>query len=341
MSAADRDGALLPALPASPVGQVEPLSASAAEDLLAGWAPNTRRAYAADWRRFAAWCAGHGRTALPASAATLVEYFSARARADPPPAPATLRRALAAIRALHELAEHPLASDKAAKVISGHARSLRRRKRRAHAITTEELRAMVAARPGGDLRSLRDRTALVLGYHLLGRRSEVCALDVGDIDFTAHGLEVYIAASKTDRQGAGARVQVGYGRHLETCPVRTTGAYLAALAEAGVTSGPLLRGIDRHGRLAGAPAAAGRPTGGRMDPRSFGRIIKGLAEEAGLSGVSAHSLRAGPATALAEAGVDRAHIARRGRWAPGSSALEGYVRPAEDRARDPFGRLDL
>src|SRR5829696_7517465 len=42
---------------------------------------NTHRAYAADWRHFAAWCAEHELAALPAEASTLVLYLTAHAEA--------------------------------------------------------------------------------------------------------------------------------------------------------------------------------------------------------------------------------------------------------------------
>ena len=38
---------------------------------------NTHRAYAADWRHFAAWCAEHELVSLPAEASTLALYLTA------------------------------------------------------------------------------------------------------------------------------------------------------------------------------------------------------------------------------------------------------------------------
>jgi hypothetical protein len=47
---------------------------------------STRRAYAEDWQRFAAWCESVGRQALSATAETLAEYASHRADQDRAPA---------------------------------------------------------------------------------------------------------------------------------------------------------------------------------------------------------------------------------------------------------------
>ncbi len=102
------------------------------------------------------------------------------------------------------------------------------------------------------------------------------------------GLEVLIATPKTDQDSAGATV-------------RTTCAWIQALAEHGLTAGPLLCGVDRRGRLAGIPGATLRGTG-RMSGAGINLIVQRLAAAAELKGVTAHSLRAGSATTSAMAG---------------------------------------
>ncbi len=42
-------------------------------------APNTRRAYRADWADFTAWCRAHGRAPLPAAPETLAPYLAGSA----------------------------------------------------------------------------------------------------------------------------------------------------------------------------------------------------------------------------------------------------------------------
>src|SRR5699024_2776452 len=123
-----------------------------------------------------------------------------------------------------------------------------------------------------------------------------------------------------------------------TCPVRTVTAYLHALAENGLTTGPLLRSVTRHGHLAGTPGAAGRGTG-RMSGAGINLVIKNLAEQAGIEGITAHSLRAGPATAAAAAGAPRAWIARQGRWCAKSTAVDSYIRPAHAWRDNPMRRV--
>jgi site-specific recombinase XerD len=54
-----------------------------------------------------------------------------------------------------------------------------------------------------DLRGLRDRALLLLGFAAALRRSELVALNVDDIEENAEGILVIIRRSKTDQEGAG------------------------------------------------------------------------------------------------------------------------------------------
>src|SRR5216684_654460 len=70
-------------------------------------AANTRRAYAADWRTFTAWCDQHGLTALPAAPETVALYLTAHAAAgdESPTRSAAVRAVWAGIRRQHGTAQ--------------------------------------------------------------------------------------------------------------------------------------------------------------------------------------------------------------------------------------------
>jgi integrase len=110
------------------------------------------------------------------------------------------------------------------------------------------------------------------------------------------GLAVTIRRSKTDQEGAGRLVGIPYGSTLETCPVRSLRAWLAASS---ITEGALFPSINRHGRI-----------GLRMTAQSVALIVKRYANAAGLDPASfaGHSLRAGLATAAAMNGVSERSI---------------------------------
>jgi integrase len=248
------------------------LSASARDRLRRAMPESTRRAYTGDLRRFATWCAE--KQLLPAVMGTVdderladalrlllerhgdlhvivTEYVSALA--DAGRAPATIERALAAIAAAHRAGgAGPLRTDGPRQVLRSYRRDRATtgtgvRVRKAAPVTIAALRAMTDALDRNSLVGIRDTALLVLGFALGARRSELAALDIADLSFTAEGVQVEIRTSKTDRDSHGRTAALPYGAHSVTCPVRTGQAWLAALADHGRTSGPLFVRIARAG----------------------------------------------------------------------------------------------
>jgi hypothetical protein len=103
---------------------------AAAGFIAASKADATRRAYASDWRDFAAWCADHGQNELPAAPATVAAYLSALASAGAKVS--TIRRRCAAIADAHRRNGHdnPAAHAGVKATLAGIARTLARRRRR-------------------------------------------------------------------------------------------------------------------------------------------------------------------------------------------------------------------
>ena len=289
---------------------------------------NTTRAYARQWAAFATWCGARGRAALPATAETLAEYVAALADADR--SPATIEQAVAAIRTAHRTAGHRGQPDidGARLVLRGHRRARAaggRRARQATPVTIDALRCMIDASDADTVIGLRDRVALVLGLALMGRRSELVALELADVTETPDGLEVLIRASKTDQDARGAIIAIPHGQHPDTDLVRLVRAWRARLAQHGITDGRLLRSVTRHGRL-----------GASLSGDAVSDLVRAAARRAGLPDAgtySAHSLRAGGATAAYRGGAPVSTIAAHGRWAPGSPVVLSYIR-AVDRWRD-------
>ncbi|MEV7600038.1 tyrosine-type recombinase/integrase [Kitasatospora sp. NPDC089797] len=290
---------------------------------------NTRAAYGRQWEAFVGWCSSVGRTVLPATAETLAEYVGHLADLDR--APSTIEQGIAAIRTVHRHSGHPGLPDTSAAlaVLKAHRQdraTAGKRKRKAPPITLDPLRAMIDATDLSTLTGLRDRVLLVLGFAMMARRSELAALDIADVTFTEDGLVVLIRKSKTDKDAVGAEVTIPRGSHPDTDPVRVTRAWLDALAEHGSVDGPLLRRINRWGRL----------QDGRMSGAAVNERVRCLACAAGLPRAdtfTAHGLRAGGPTEAAKAGTPVAFIAEHGRWSPMSPQVHEYVR-AVDRWRD-------
>ena len=279
------------------------LNDAVSENIVEAKAANTRRAYSADWAHFTAWCEAHDETALPADPATVARYISDIADDFKV---ATLERRLVGIATAHRYAN--LESPTTAPIVRETFKGIRRRKAKSgeqqtqkEAAVTSVVRKLVETLDD-TMSGVHDRALLLLGFAGAFRRSELAALNVADVKFVAEGLVITVRMSKTDQDGVGALKGIPYGSHLETCPVRSLKAWLE---KAAIIEGPIFRPIDRHGNV--------RPQ--RLNAGSIPRIIKAAAAKAGLDPTlfSGHSLRAGLATAAAEAGVsERAIMAQTG-----------------------------
>ena len=265
------------------------------EFIRASKAESTIRGYRADWRAFCGWCGTHSLCPLPASAETVASYIAECASHLKV---GTIQRRMNAIAEAHKAVG--LDSPTHHAMVTNTMKGIRRTKGTAPVqktpTLTDDIRAMVDATDTGII-GLRDRAMVLLGFAGAFRRSELVALDFEDCTFGKDGLTVTLRRSKTDQDGVGRKIGIPYGSNPDTCPVRTVQTWLEM---AGVTSGPLLRSINRHGHL--------RP--GKLSGIDVGRVVKKLAERAGLDPAkyAGHSLRAGHATSAAIAGASERSI---------------------------------
>jgi site-specific recombinase XerD len=193
----------------------------------------TRKAYQADFGIFEAWCASRGLAALPALPGAVATFLAAQAQDGAKPS--TLSRRLAAIRYVHASANHP--SPTTHEAVKATLVGIRRTRGvapdRKAPITAERLLQMVALVPN-TLRGARDRAVLLLGFAGAFRRSELAALEAGDIEFLAEGMRVTIRRSKTDQEGEGQTVAIVRGACA--CPVEAVHQWLE---RAKITAGPV------------------------------------------------------------------------------------------------------
>jgi site-specific recombinase XerD len=239
-----------------------------------------------------------GRQWLPADPATLADYIADMA--DRGYKPSTINRRCSGIARAHRLAQLPTPLVGVAKeTLAGIRRRLGVAQQQVEAVTVPDLRMMCNSQPE-DLRGIRDRAILLIGFAGALRRSELVGLDVVDIKPADAGTVLTLRRSKTDQEGVGRDVGIPYGSHRETCPVRSLQKWVE-MAE--IDEGPIFRPINRHGTVGTA----------RLSDRSVALIIQRAAKRAGLDPgrvFAGHSLRAGLATAAAAAGVSEHDIAR-------------------------------
>jgi integrase len=174
------------------------------------------------------------------------------------------------------------------------------------AILPEDLRDMLATLPH-DLRGLRDRAMLLIGFAGGLRRSEIVGLDHSKDDTPDSGGWVEIlegGALITLRGKTGWReVEIARGSSDQTCPVH---ALTQWLYYAKIDFGPLFVAVSRNGMKA---------TQDRLSDKHVARLIKQTVRDAGLRPdlpeaerirlFSGHSLRAGLASS---AEVDERYV---------------------------------
>jgi len=291
------------------------LVASAREYAAAAKAERTRESYALAWRTFTRWCEAQGLPSLPASPTTVALYLTSRANQGRKVG--TLSLELVAISQAHKSAGHasPRSSAEVQAVLKGIRRAKGVAQTKKAPVLVPELRKMAAGLPATTI-GLRDRALLLMGFAGAFRRSELIALEVGDVVFTSDGLEVTLRRSKTDQEGAGQKVGIPFGSDPATCPVRSLRKWLDGV---GLKEGRLFRSVNRHGHI-----------GGSLTGHGVALIVKRAAEQAGLDAgnYSGHSLRAGLATAAAKAGKQERIIAKQTRH-KSIAVLRGYIRDAE------------
>jgi len=172
----------------------------------------------------------------------------------------------------------------------------------------EDILAMLGTLPF-DLRGLRDRAILLLGYAGGLRRSEIICLDVHKDDTPDSGgwIEIFDkGALLTLNAKTGWReVEIGRGSSDQTCPVHALKQWLHF---AKIDFGPIFVGISRDGKRASEV---------RLNDKHVARLIKRTVLDAGIRSelpekdrmalFSGHSLRAGLAS-FAE--IDERYVQR-------------------------------
>lgn len=290
-------------------------------------ADGTRALYARAFQRWEAWCTLMHTPALPAAPEAVAAYLAELAAAGK--SVATIKGALAAILFTHRGEGHVLlrSAPAIAAVIGGITRRSSRPVRRAPALTLEDLRRILAQIAGDDLRAVRDRALLLLGFFGALRRSELVALEVlaGKLaggrsypELRSEGTILHLTATKASAPTQKVLIP---RRQDELCATRALECYLAAT---GLTHGPLFRAISKGGRLLAK----------RLDATSVRHILRARAG----ARFSPHSLRAGFITSAAKAKIPE-HLIQRTSRHKSADVLRSYIRDGDDFGACAAARL--
>ena len=263
---------------ALPLDAEEYLSWLAAEK---GRAPATLSAYRRDLAAYVTWLGERGEDLATATAPTLEAYVAHLRAAGR--APASVARALVAVRALHRfLADEgtapadPSTAVEAPRVPAGLPKAL----------SEADVTALLGAVAGNGPLARRDRAILELLYGTGVRISELVGLSLGDLDPEGGQLRAF---------GKGSKERI----------VPLLGAAAEALAAWLAPAGRDALMPDRWARRGDAEAVFLNARGGRLSRQGAWGVVRAHGERVGLGGrLSPHVLRHSCATHLLDHGAD-------------------------------------
>ena len=240
-----------------------------------GAADKTLRAYGVDLRQLAQWARAQ-RVRPEAVDLRVLRRYAARL-GDDRPAPTTVARKLAAIRAFFRvLREHGLVTQNPADLLP----SPKRPQRLPRALTPSEVATLLDRIPAATPLELRDRAIFEVAYACGLRAEELVKLDTGSIDFDAETVRVEGKGGKTRLVPVGEAALKAVSQYLERArPALSAGNDEPALY------------LSKSGR--------------RLSTSDIRRRLRTWEQQAAIQGgISPHALRHSFATHLLEGGAD-------------------------------------
>jgi len=263
-------------------------------------ADNTVRAYKSDFKDFGLFCAQNGFKSLPSEPKIVSLYLTYLSTKEAKMS--TLKRRLVSIGVIHRLKGHYL--DMKHPSIIENIMGIKRRKgsfqkgKKPILISSlKQLINVIDEQKSEDIKKLRDRTIILIGFSGGFRRNEIVSLDYEDLDFVEEGLKVQIRRSKTDQFGEGSVKALPYFDNSKYCPVISLKNWLKISK---ISNGSLFRRFVKGSKL----------SENRLTDQTVALLIKEYLRLAGIDSknYSGHSLRSGFATSAAASGAEERSI---------------------------------
>jgi len=263
-------------------------------------ANNTVRAYKSDFKDFGIFCAKNGIKSLPSEPKIVSLYLTHLSIKDVKIS--TLKRRLVSIGVIHKLkgyyldTKHPSIIEN----IMGIKRrkgSIQKAKKPLLINNLKKIINVIDEQKREEIKKLRDRSIILIGFSGGFRRNELVSLDYDDLEFVPEGVKINIKRSKTDQFGEGSTKGLPYFNSSKYCPVVSLQKWIEISK---ITSGPLFRRFRKGSNL----------SENRLTDQTVALIIKEYLNIAGIDSrnYSGHSLRSGFATSAAESGAEERSI---------------------------------
>ena len=263
-------------------------------------ANNTVRAYKSDFKDFSFFCAKNGFKSIPSEPNIVSLYLTYLSTKDAKIS--TLKRRLVSIGVIHKLKGHYLDTKHPSIIenlmgIKRRKGSIQKGKKPILINSLKEIINVIDQHIKEEIKKLRDRSIILIGFSGGFRRNEIVSLDYEDLDFVNEGLKITIKKSKTDQFGQGSIKALPYFDNKQYCPVVSLKNWLNISK---IKSGPIFRRFSKGSKI----------SVNRLTDQTVALIIKKYLNLAGIDSknYSGHSLRSGFATSAAESGVEERNI---------------------------------
>ena len=261
---------------------------------------NTVRAYKSDFEDFTLFCIKNGLKSLPTEPKIVSLYLTYLSSKNV--RTSTIKRRLVSIGVIHKMKGHYL--DTKHPIIVENFMGIKRLKgisqngKKPLLINDlKEIIDVINKQEEPDLKKLRNKALLLLGFAGGFRRNELVSLNFEDLDFVFEGVKIKIKRSKTDQFGEGFMKGIPHFENYLYCPVKNLKNWLNISK---IKRGPIFVRFSKGVNL----------TNIRLTDQSVALIIKEYLTKAGVDNknYSGHSLRSGFATSAAEAGAEERSI---------------------------------
>ena len=261
---------------------------------------NTVRAYKSDFEDFGLFCIKNGLNSMPTDPKVVSLYLTFLSSKDVKIS--TIKRRLVSIGVLHKIKGHYL--DTKHPVIIENFMGIKRLKgvnqKGKKPLLINDLKQIIDEinkQDEPEIKKLRNKALLLLGFAGGFRRRELISLDLEDLEFVFEGVKINIKRSKTDQFGEGFTKGIPHFENYLYCPVKNLKNWLNISK---IKKGPVFVRFSKGSKL----------TGERLTDQSVALIIKDCIKKTGINSAnySGHSLRSGFATSAAEAGAEERSI---------------------------------
>ena len=263
-------------------------------------AVNTIRAYQSDFNDFRIFCSKNSFRSMPTDPKIVSLYLTQLSTNEAKMS--TLKRRIVSIGVIHKLKGHYLDTKHPSIIenlmgIKRRKGSIQKGKKPLLINNLKEIIDAIDQQNKEEVKKLRDRAIILIGFSGGFRRNEIVSLDYEDLDFVQEGLKINLRRSKTDQFGEGFVKGLPYFDNSQYCPVVSMQKWIEISK---INTGALFRRFNKGSNL----------SENRLTDQTVALLIKEYLKLVGIDSknYSGHSLRSGFATSAAESGAEERSI---------------------------------